>query len=126
MLGTACENLDANAGKICLFWDSLSVYWLAEFIEEEMVDQSRLNYGMEKLNNALDALEASLVKFDKQQNSRKAKVLDAASLEKQNAELTAALDAEKARATVLEDANNEVVERLDAAVENISDVLRAV
>jgi len=91
-----------------------------------MVDQSRLNYGMEKLNNALDALEASIVKFDKQQNSRKAKVLDVASLKKQNAELSTALDAEKARAGVLEDANNEVVERLDAAVENISDVLRAV
>ena len=91
-----------------------------------MVDQSRLNYGMEKLNNALDALEASIVKFDKQQNSRKAKVLDVASLKKQNAELSTALDAEKARAVVLEDANNEVVERLDTAVENISDVLRAV
>jgi len=91
-----------------------------------MVDQSRLNYGMEKLNNALDALEASIVKFDKQQNSKKAKMLDAASLRKKNAELTAALDAEKARMVVLEDANNEVVERLDAAVENISDVLRAV
>jgi len=91
-----------------------------------MVDQSRLNYGMEKLNSALDALEASIVKFDKQKNSRQAKVLDVASLKKQNAELTAALDAEKARAVVLEDANNEVVERLDAAVENISDVLRAV
>jgi len=91
-----------------------------------MVDQSRLNYGMEKLNKTLDALEASLVKFDKQQNSQKAKVLDAASLKKQNAELTAALDAEKARTVVLEDANNEVVERLDTAMENISDVLRAV
>ncbi len=91
-----------------------------------MVDQSRLNYGMEKLNNALDALEASIVKFDKQQNSQKAKVLDVASLKKKNAELAAALDAEKARSEMLEDANNEVVERLDAAVENISDVLRAV
>jgi len=91
-----------------------------------MVDQSRLNYGMEKLNNALDALEASIVKFDKKQNSQKAKALDVASLKKKNAELTAALDAEKARAEMLEDANNEVVERLDAAVENISDVLRAV
>ena len=91
-----------------------------------MVDQSRLNYGMEKLNKALDALEASIVKFDKQQNSQKAKVVDTASLKKQNAELTEALKAEKARAGVLEDANNEVAERLDAAVENISDVLRAV
>jgi len=31
LLGTACENLDANTGKICLFWDSLPVYWLTEF-----------------------------------------------------------------------------------------------
>ena len=91
-----------------------------------MVDQSRLNYGMEKLNNALDALEASIVKFDKKQNNQQAKMLDVASLKKKNAELSAALDAEKMRTVVLEDANNEVVERLDAAVENISDVLRAV
>ena len=91
-----------------------------------MVDQSRLNYGMEKLNNALDALEASIVKFDEKQNSEKAKVLDVASLKEKNAELKAALEAEKTRTVMLEDANKEVVERLDAAVENISDVLRAV
>jgi len=91
-----------------------------------MVDQSRLNYGMEKLNKALDALEASIDKFDNKQETEKVKVRDLTSLKKQNARLIEELDAVKARSVVLEDANSEVVERLDAAVENISDVLRAV
>jgi len=93
---------------------------------KEMVDQSRLNYGMEKLNKALDALEASINRFDNEQKSEKTKILDVESLKKKNAELAEELTSVKARAVVLEDANNEVVERLDAAVENISDVLRAV
>ena len=91
-----------------------------------MLDQSRLSYGMDKLNKALDALEASIVKFDHSRETEKAKTLDVDSLKQQNAELAQALAAEKAKAVVLEDANNEVAERLDAAVESISDVLRAV
>jgi len=91
-----------------------------------MADQSRLNYGMDKLNKALDALEASINKLDNKKNTEKAQILDFESLKKQNAELTQKLTSVKAKAVVLEDANNEVVERLDAAVENISDVLRTV
>ncbi len=91
-----------------------------------MADQSRLNYGMEKLNKALDALEASIVGFSDSQQTEKTNVREVEMLKKQNAELEQELAVEKARTVVLEDANNEVVERLDAAVENISDVLRAV
>jgi len=91
-----------------------------------MADQSRLNYGMEKLNKALDALEASIVEFSDSQKTEKTSVLEVEMLKKQNEELVQELAVEKARTVVLEDANNEVVERLDAAVENISDVLRAV
>jgi len=91
-----------------------------------MADQSRLNYGMEKLNKALDALEASIDKLNKKQKVAQAHVGDVELLTSQNAELSEQLVTEKARAQVLEDANNEVNERLGAAVENISDVLRAV
>ncbi len=91
-----------------------------------MADQSRLNYGMEKLNKALDALEASINEFGTNQKSDRAKIADVDLLKQQNAELTAELTSIKAKANVLEDANNEVIERLDTAMENISDVLRAV
>jgi len=91
-----------------------------------MADQSRLNYGMEKLNKALDALEASINEFGNNQESDRAKIVDVDLLKQQNAELSAELTSAKAKANVLEDANNEVIERLDAAMENISDVLRAV
>jgi predicted transcriptional regulator len=91
-----------------------------------MADQSRLNYGMEKLNKALDALEASINAFSNNQQSDRAKIGDVDMLKQQNAELTEELASVKAKANVLEEANNEVIERLDAAVENISDVLRAV
>ncbi len=91
-----------------------------------MADQSRLNYGMEKLNKALDALEASINEFGNNQKSDRAKIVGVDLLKKQNAELTEELTSLKARTNVLEEANNEVMERLGAAAENISDVLRAV
>jgi len=91
-----------------------------------MADQSRLNYGMEKLNKALDALEASLNELDNKKKNEKTKVLDAKTLKSENAKLAKELEQVKARSVVLEDANNEVSERLETAVENISDVLRAV
>ncbi len=91
-----------------------------------MADQSRLSYGLEKLNKALDALEASVGKFSTDQKSQETSRMDIKSLKAQKSELENELVRVKAREVVLQDANNEVSERLGAAAENIRNVLRAV
>lgn len=91
-----------------------------------MANQSRLEYGIEKLDSSLDMLEAAIIKFGKKQKKATAKTDDAVALKKQNDELNRELAELKAKSVVLEDANNEVAERLDAAVANIGEVLRAV
>ena len=91
-----------------------------------MADQSRLNYGMEKLTTALDGFEAAAKKLSDEQQSNTKDQLDFDSLKQQNAELEKELAEVKTRALLLEDANDEVSERLGTAAESIRDVLRAV
>ena len=90
-----------------------------------MADQSRVNYGMEKLKKALDGLEASVNRLGEDKKRQKTVLTDIDSLNVRTAELETQLADEKARSVVLEDANNEVGERLEAAAENIRGVLRA-
>lgn len=91
-----------------------------------MADQSRLKYGLEKLNNALEAFEASIAQFNKEKKSEQARIFEIEQLKQQNAELSEELALLKSKSTVLEEANKEVSERLDGVVDSISDVLRAV
>lgn len=90
-----------------------------------MEDQSRVNYGMEKLKKALDGLEVSVNRLGEDKKRQKTVSSDIDSLNVKNAELETQLADEKAKSVVLQDANNEVSERLETAAENVRDVLRA-
>ena len=88
-----------------------------------MTDQSPIEQATRRLSRALDALDAALERKHEIDRSRSVLVEQMHALDADRARLAADLDKETARTRRLETANRDIAQRLDAAMDNIRQVL---
>jgi hypothetical protein len=88
-----------------------------------MTDQNAIDAAAQRLNDALDALEAAVERRLEAGHSRAFLSEQVHALDADRARLAAELDNQMARAQRLETANREIARRLDAAMDNIRLVL---
>jgi len=88
-----------------------------------MTDQNEIDAATRRLNDALDALDAAVERRLEAGRSRAFLTEQVHALDADRARLAADLDSQMARAHRLESANRDIARRLDAAMENIRQVL---
>ena len=88
-----------------------------------MTDQNEIEAVAGRLNDALDALDAAVERRLESGRSRAFLTEQVHELDADRARLAAELDSQMARAHRLEAANRDIARRLDAAMENIRQVL---
>jgi len=88
-----------------------------------MTDQGAVDGAVKRLALALDALDAAVERRREADRNEEALASQVQALGVDRAKLAAALDDELARARKLEMTNQEIAERLDAAIASIQSVL---
>jgi len=88
-----------------------------------VADQSAIDVAVKRLALALDALDAAVERRRETDRSEEALANQVQALGLDRTRLAAALDGEASRARRLESTNNEIAERLDAAIASIQAVL---
>jgi hypothetical protein len=88
-----------------------------------MTDQTAIDQATRRLTRALDALDAAVERKNEIERSRAILVEQMHALDADRARLAADLDKEIGRTRQLEAANRDIARRLDAAIENIQQVL---
>jgi chromosome segregation ATPase len=90
-----------------------------------MAGQTAIEAATERLNRALDLLEAAVDRRIEIEKSRTILTEQVHALDADRARLAADLDAQTARARRLEAANRDIAKRIDAAMDNVRGVLDA-
>ncbi len=90
-----------------------------------MSDADSFDTATRRLTHALDALEAATERRREADRGEQALANQVHALGSDRARLAGELDETTARARALETANREVVERIDAAIETIRDLLNS-
>ena len=90
-----------------------------------MTDDSPFFKSLKRLEQAVSSLETATSRLNATERSDAARDAEVALLAEDRARLAEELDAHNARATALENANHEVVRRLDVAIDTIRNVLSA-
>jgi hypothetical protein len=90
-----------------------------------MTDQTAIEQATGRLTRALDALDAAVERRIEIDRSRSILVEQMHALDGDRAKLAADLDKETARARRLDAANRDIARRLDAAMDNIRNVLES-
>ncbi len=90
-----------------------------------MSDADSIDTATRRLTHALDALEAATERRREADRGEQALANQVHALGSDRARLAGELDETTARARSLESANREVVERIDAAIETIRDLLNS-
>ena len=90
-----------------------------------MAGQTAIEAATQRLNRALDLLEAAVDRRIEIEKSRAILTEQVHALDADRARLAADLDTQTARARRLESANREVAKRIDAAMDNVRAVLEA-
>ena len=90
-----------------------------------MTDQTELDSATQRLSQALDMLDAAVVRRIEIDRSRAILTEQVHALDADRAKLAADLDVQLGKVRSLESANREIARRLDAAMENIRLVLES-
>jgi hypothetical protein len=90
-----------------------------------MADGTAIEAATERLNRALDLLEAAVDRRIEIEKSRAILTEQVHALDADRARLAADLDAQTGRARRLEAANREIAKRIDAAMDSVRAVLEA-
>lgn len=90
-----------------------------------MSDPAAIEQAVRRLSQALDLLDAAVERRNEIDRGRAILAEQVHALDADRAKLAADLDAQVAKARSLESANREVSRRLDAAMDNIRQVLEA-
>ena len=90
-----------------------------------MTDQTTIDSATRRFTQALDMLDAAVERRIEIDRSRTLLVEQVQALDADRAKLAADLDTQTAKARRLETANRDIARRLDAAMENIRNVIES-